>query len=88
MYLGIDIGTSAVKTLLVNHEQNIIAVLLISLDVTRPRPGWSEQQPQQWWQGVNDCIDGLKIGHPSVLSDVHAIGLSGQIHSQFNIPNL
>lgn len=80
MYLGIDIGTSAVKVLMLNADQDIIASSSRRLNITRPQPGWSEQQPESWWDAVNGCIDELKAGYAVQLADVRAIGLSGQMH--------
>jgi xylulokinase len=47
MYLGIDLGTSAVKTILVDHEQRVVASRSQSLTVASPHPGYSEQDPGQ-----------------------------------------
>ena len=48
MYLGIDIGTSAVKTVLVDGEQRVVASESVALEVQRPHPGFSEQDPDSW----------------------------------------
>ena len=50
MYLGIDIGTSSVKTVLFDRDQRLIAQASQPLTVQRPHPGWSEQDPEAWWQ--------------------------------------
>ena len=50
MYLGIDIGTSAVKALLMDDSGTILAEVDSPLTVSRPRPLWSEQNPADWWQ--------------------------------------
>ena len=55
MYLGIDIGTSAVKLLLVDDGADIIASASAELDISRPHQGWSEQDPDWWWQAVNQA---------------------------------
>ena len=53
MYIGIDLGTSGVKVVLLNEEQQIIATTQQSLPISRPHPLWSEQDPQDWWQATN-----------------------------------
>ena len=50
MYLGIDLGTSGIKTVLLNEQQQMIATTSASLTVTRRQPLWSEQDPEDWWQ--------------------------------------
>ena len=56
MYLGIDIGTSSVKTVLFDRDQKLIGQASQPLKVTRPRPGWSEQDPEDWWRGLEATI--------------------------------
>ena len=80
MYLGIDLGTSGVKTLLVDEEQNIIATAHAPLRVSRLHSGWSEQNPKDWISATQDTLDEIKISHPKELSAVQGIGLSGQMH--------
>ena len=60
MYLGIDLGTSAVKTILVDHEQRVVASRSRSLTVNSPRPGYSEQDPRQWIDATFATLDDLK----------------------------
>jgi xylulokinase len=80
MYLGIDLGTSAVKTILVDHEQRVVASRSQSLSVSSPRPGYSEQDPGQWIDVTFATLDALREGHPGELAAVDGIGLSGQMH--------
>ncbi|MEO8057425.1 MAG: xylulokinase [Burkholderiales bacterium] len=77
--LGIDLGTSGVKALLLD-DARVVATTTAPLTVQRPRPGWSEQEPQQWWDATCRCLDELKTAHPGQLAAVRAIGLSGQMH--------
>jgi xylulokinase len=77
--LGIDLGTSGVKALLLDDGQPR-AVASAPLAVSRPHPGWSEQDPAEWWRATSDCLDALKAEHPRTLAAVRAIGLSGQMH--------
>lgn len=81
MYLGIDLGTSGVKSVLIDDGQNFIAQHSSRpLDVSRPHFGWSEQDPFIWWDGVCQTLDGLAAEHPRELAAVKAIGLSGQMY--------
>lgn len=80
MHLGIDIGTSSVKTVLVDDDQRVVAVAEHPLEVSRPHDGWSEQDPADWWQGILATVDRLKQSHPAEISAVRGIGLSGQMH--------
>ncbi len=78
MYLGIDLGTSGVKTIVLNEYDHIVAKAHSPLTVSRPHPRWSEQDPEAWWQATCQTIEQLKSQYD--LSDIRAIGLSGQMH--------
>lgn len=80
MYLGLDLGTSGVKALLIDGGQRIVGSASGSLDVSRPHPGWSEQAPADWIRATEEAIAGLKQAHPKELAAVKGIGLSGQMH--------
>ncbi len=80
MFLGLDFGTSAVKALLVDDEQAVIASATIPLSVQRPAVGHSEQDPEAWWQAMLDATNSLGRDHAAALSAVGGIGLSGQMH--------
>ena len=80
MYLGLDLGTSGVKALLIDGAQRIVGSATGDLDVSRPRPGWSEQDPATWIRAAEGAVDGLKAKHPRELAAVRGIGLSGQMH--------
>jgi xylulokinase len=77
--LGIDLGTSGVKALLLDGE-TVAATASAALTVQRPHPGWSEQDPRQWWDATCRCLDELKSRQPRELAATQAIGLSGQMH--------
>jgi xylulokinase len=79
-YLGLDIGTSAVKALLVDGAQRVVAVESAPLDVLRSRPMWSEQDPGQWWQATLTAIARLREAAPEGWRGLRGIGLSGQMH--------
>ena len=78
MFLGVDLGTSAIKLLVINEINSVLAESKISLDVSRPHPLWSEQNPDQWWSALLEGIEDLKS--QTSLSDLKGIGLSGQMH--------
>ncbi|MGR6433105.1 xylulokinase [Rhizobium sp. PAMB 3174] len=80
MYLGLDLGTSGVKAMLIDASQNVIASATGSLDVARRNPGWSEQDPAEWIRATRDAVAGLKKTHAAELAAVKGIGLSGQMH--------
>jgi xylulokinase len=78
MYLGIDLGTSGVKVVLMDEHGSIVASGSRGLVVSRMKPLWSEQNPLDWWSATVDAIDELSQQHD--LSRVKCIGLSGQMH--------
>lgn len=80
MYLGLDLGTSGVSALLIDDDQRIVASASEPLHASRPRPGWSEQDPADWMRATGMAVDALKAGHPELLAAVKGIGLSGQMH--------
>ncbi|AJD42870.1 xylulokinase [Rhizobium sp. SEMIA 4085] len=80
MYLGLDLGTSGVKAMLIDGDQKIIGSANGSLDVSRPHSGWSQQEPSHWIRATEEAVAGLKAKHPKELSAVKGVGLSGQMH--------
>jgi xylulokinase len=80
MYLGIDLGTSSVKTLLIDSHQHAIASATAPVELSRPHPGWSEQDPADWIAATETALDELKARHGADLAAVKGIGLSGHMH--------
>jgi len=80
MFLGIDLGTSSVKFVLLDDEQNVVAQHSQPLSISQPKPLWSEQHPHDWWQATHDGMRALKAQHTSAFGKLTAIGLSGQQH--------
>lgn len=78
MYLGIDLGTSGVKVIVMDEAGQVLASETAPLEVSRPHPLWSEQDPAHWWQATDQAVKAL--GHSVALDGVRAIGLSGQMH--------
>lgn len=78
MYIGIDLGTSGVKAILLNEQGEVVASQTEKLTVSRPHPLWSEQDPEQWWQATDRAMKALSKQHS--LSEVKALGIAGQMH--------
>jgi xylulokinase len=79
LFLGIDLGTSAVKAVLIDERDRVVAEASAPLTITRPRALWSEQDPEDWWSATQDALDFLASAHPELVRRVRAIGLSGQM---------
>jgi xylulokinase len=77
VYLGIDIGTSGVKTILMDGKGAVVDSATAPLSVSRPHDLWSEQDPADWWAATNDAVCALDQAKRKA---VKAIGLSGQMH--------
>jgi xylulokinase len=80
MYLGIDLGTSGVKVLLLDAMHHVLASADAPLNVLRPQPLWSEQHPRDWWLALDQAMQSLRAQAPKALAAVRAIGLAGQMH--------
>lgn len=78
--LGIDIGTSGTKTLLCDEDGKVLATATAEHPISTPKPGWSEQNPEDWWQAVCASTKAVLKKAKAKASDVSAIGLSGQMH--------
>jgi xylulokinase len=77
MYMGIDIGTSAVKAVVIDDTGSIVDQASSPLSVSRPHALWSEQNPADWWSATNSAVSDLRL---PLRKAVRAIGLSGQMH--------
>ncbi|MFQ5793999.1 MAG: xylulokinase [Candidatus Bipolaricaulia bacterium] len=76
--LGIDLGTTNLKALLIDREGKVVAQASAAYPTQTPQPGWSEQDPKVWWKRLCELL-------PSVIgkvrpTDISAVGLSGQMH--------
>jgi xylulokinase len=80
-FLGIDLGTSAVKALVVDEREVVEAAAEAPLAVSHPTALASEQAPAAWWQAVCATLDQIAATSPAALAEVAAIGLSGQMHA-------
>jgi xylulokinase len=80
-YLGLDIGTSGVKALLIDRAGRPLGEAhAAAVEPVRPQPGWSEQNPSDWWAAVLDALDSLTKSHPAEMAAVRGIGLAGHMH--------
>lgn len=80
MFIGIDLGTSSIKCVLVDADERVIATASEALEVTRPAPSQSEQDPETWWTATLAALDRLAREAPAAMRAVSGIGLSGQMH--------
>src|SRR6185436_5100369 len=80
IYRGIDIGTSGTKTLAINDRGKILAQASAQYPCYHPKPLWSEQDPEDWWQATVATIREVVSKGKFKPGDVKAIGLSGQMH--------
>ena len=78
LYIGVDLGTSAVKLLLMDAEGQIRNVVSKEYPLEFPQPGWSQQNPEDWRKAVMEGIPELLAGQNS--ADVAGIGCGGQMH--------
>jgi xylulokinase len=69
--VGIDVGTTGVKGVAIDANGRVLATASAEYPLSRPQPGWSEQEPEDWWRAAQDCLRRLPEG---------PIGFSGQMH--------
>jgi len=80
VYLGIDLGTSGVKLLLLDEQQQVQAVADAPVPLYRPQPTWSEQHPADWMAAVERAAAQMREQAPAAWRQVRGLGLSGQMH--------
>ncbi len=81
MHLGLDVGTSSVKGLLVDEAGAVLAGAEARLTVRRPAPGHSEQDPDDWWRAVRAVLGDLRRQRPKEYGAVRGLGVAGQMHA-------
>jgi xylulokinase len=79
-YIGVDIGTSGTKTILIDSSGNLKASATETYDLSTPRPGWAEQNPRDWWIATRESIRKVLADSSVDRNDIKGIGLSGQMH--------
>ena len=78
-FLGLDVGTSGVRAILVRPSGEVVASATSSLMMSTPRPGWAEQDPEDWWAATVAAIKAAKTRAPN--ENIQAVGIAGQMHS-------
>lgn len=78
--LGIDIGTSGTKSLLISPEGRVLASATEEYGLLTPRPGWAEQPPEYWWDATVKSVRTVLASSGARPEDVAGVGLSGQMH--------
>ncbi len=78
--LGIDIGTSGTKTLLCDEEGAVLATAMAEHAIASPKPGWSEQNPEDWWDAACKATKAVLKKAGIRAAEIGGIGLSGQMH--------
>ncbi|MGJ8616405.1 MAG: xylulokinase [Sulfitobacter sp.] len=77
-YIGLDLGTSSIKAILIDDNQQVLAEHAVPLTVSRPHGGWSEQDPSQWFEATQTAVTALAL--KADLSGVRGLGMSGHMH--------
>jgi xylulokinase len=72
--VGLDVGTSGVKAIAVSEDGEVVSSAEVGYPLSTPKPGWSEQDPEDWWRATSEAFDALDA------PEVSGIGLSGQMH--------
>ena len=80
MYVGLDLGTSGLRGLMVDETGQPIGSADASYDVMHPHLGWSEQDPKDWIDALGLVFDSLKSNHAGAFSQIKGIGISGHMH--------
>ncbi len=78
--LGIDIGTSGTKTLVCDHTGKVLATAVAEHAIYSPKPGWSEQVPEDWWTATKTATKAVLKKAKVKGSQITGVGLSGQMH--------
>ncbi len=79
-FIGIDVGTTGVKALLVDEKGTILSRATEEYPLSTPQPLWAEQDPEDWWRATTAAVRALTGGSDTESSDILGIGLSGQMH--------
>jgi len=80
VFLGLDIGTSGVKAVVIDEQGQLVVTTQASIEVSNPQPLWSEQNPEDWWTAAVSAVKELCRLQPACVSKIRAIGLAGQMH--------
>lgn len=80
MFLGLDLGTSGLRALLVDGDQNVLSVSEADYRTTHLHPGWSEQNPQDWLEACKKVLRDLCKSKPKEMAQLRGLGISGHMH--------
>ena len=87
MFIGIDLGTSPVKTILIDYNQKILTTAHSSLTVHTPQDGYNEQDPAEWIKATESCLEELSNNCPIEFTSTISIGISGHMHGATLVDN-
>ena len=87
MFIGIDLGTSSIKMILIDKKQNILASANANLKTKSPKDGFSEQNPKEWIDATIKCFEDLKNKKNNEFTNVISIGISGHMHGATLVDN-
>lgn len=81
LFLGIDLGTSSLKTLILEPDtRRVLAQAAVEYQILTPHPGWAEQDPQTWIRALLNCLKSVLVKSQFFPEQIAAIGLTGQMH--------
>lgn len=78
--VGVDVSTTATKAVLIDPGGRVVGIGTAEYDVENPRPLWSEQDPELWWDGLQAALRSLFASTGTSADDIEAVGLTGQMH--------
>ncbi len=78
LLLGIDVGTTGVKAAVISCNGEVLSKGYVEYEITTPRPGWSEQDPEMWWRATIKCVKDAVENVGASSEDISCVGLSGQ----------
>ncbi|MCK4324452.1 MAG: xylulokinase, partial [Armatimonadetes bacterium] len=78
--LGLDVGTTGTKALLIDEDGGIVARAVSEYELATPHPNWAEQDPADWWQATCQTIQSVLAEADVAGDEVAGLGLSGQMH--------
>ncbi len=78
--VGLDVGTSGARAVAVDESGDVVAEASAEYPLMSPRPGWTEQDPEDWWRGAKEALGKVTVGADD---EVIGLGLTGQMHGLF-----
>ena len=82
-FIGIDLGTSGLRAILVDQYGSFVASSEAKYTVTNKNPGWSEQDPEDWIKACKLVFKELQTNFPNEISKLRSIGVAGHMHGRF-----